>query len=55
MDETRTRRFSISLPPTLADRLDRYAEDHRWSRSTAIEVLVEKGLDKQEGDDDDGR
>lgn len=28
----------------LRDRVDRYAEDHRWSRSTALEQLIQRGL-----------
>lgn len=42
--ETRSERFSVSLTPSVLARLDAYAADHRWTRSTAAAVLIEEGL-----------
>ena len=44
MDETRTERFTVSVTPSILARLDAYAADHRWTRSTAAAVLIEEGL-----------
>ena len=44
MDATRTERFTVNLTPELMERLDRFAEQHRWTRSTAVAVLIERGL-----------
>ena len=45
-DERRSEKISVSLTPTLLARLDAYATEHRWSKSTAIEVLIERGLEE---------
>jgi metal-responsive CopG/Arc/MetJ family transcriptional regulator len=54
MDETRSERFSVSLTPSIMERLDAYAAQHRWTRSTAAAVLIEEGLRArdQEGEPD---
>ncbi len=43
--ERRTIRVMVNLTPGVRDRLDEYRFDRRWSRSTAVAVLVERGLD----------
>jgi metal-responsive CopG/Arc/MetJ family transcriptional regulator len=47
-DETRSERFSISLTPTMLAKLDAFAAEHRWSRSTAAVVLIEDGLSHED-------
>jgi hypothetical protein len=42
--EARTERFSITVTPTVLVKLNEYADDHRWARSVAVEVLIEQGL-----------
>ena len=42
--EARTARFSVNLAPSLVTQLDDYADDHRWTRAVAIEVLLEQAL-----------
>jgi len=44
----RTERITVNLPPDLLERLDRFAEEHRWTRSTAVAVLIEQGLAQQD-------
>ena len=34
--------LTIRLPKELADWIDQYAKENRWSRNIAITVLVEK-------------
>lgn len=46
-----SRRISVSLPPDMLARLDAYAREHRWSRSTAAAVLIEEGLRDPVGND----
>jgi metal-responsive CopG/Arc/MetJ family transcriptional regulator len=46
--ERRTEKISVSLAPSVLVRLDAYAAEHYWSRSTAIAVLVERGLEGQD-------
>ncbi|HEV2378902.1 MAG TPA: hypothetical protein VG206_03790 [Terriglobia bacterium] len=41
-------RYTVSLPPGLAHRVERYAETVDTSRSKAIAALVRFGLDGQE-------
>jgi metal-responsive CopG/Arc/MetJ family transcriptional regulator len=48
MDAIRTERVTVNLAPDLLARLDRYAQEHRWTRSTAIVVLIERGLDAED-------
>ena len=50
--ETRTERVTVNLAPSVAGRLDAYRYDRRWSRSTAAAVLIERGLDAGEHDQD---
>lgn len=45
MDELRSERFSVSLTPSVLAKLDAYAAEHRWTRSTAAAELIERGLD----------
>lgn len=42
--EKRSEKISVSLTPTELARLETYAAEHRWSRSTAIAELIERGL-----------
>jgi predicted transcriptional regulator len=44
MDAVRTERVTVNLTPEVAERLDRFAEQNRWTRSTAAAVLIEEGL-----------
>jgi len=52
--ETRTGRLSVNLAPSVLARLDAYRYDRRWSRSTAAAVLIERGLDAEEQDHEEG-
>jgi metal-responsive CopG/Arc/MetJ family transcriptional regulator len=51
MDEVRSERFSISLTPSMLAKLDAFAAEHRWTRSTAAAVLIEEGLEEDQGED----
>lgn len=44
----RTERITVNLAPDLLEQLDRFAEQHRWTRSTAAAVLIEQGLAQEE-------
>jgi hypothetical protein len=44
MDAIRTERVTVNLAPEQLAQLDRFAEAHRWTRSTAAAVLIERGL-----------
>ena len=48
MDEQRSERFSVSVTPSVLARLDAYAAEHRWTRSTAATELIERALDSVE-------
>ena len=48
MDELRSERFSVSLTPSALAKLDAYAAEHRWTRSTAAAELIERGLDEDQ-------
>jgi macrodomain Ter protein organizer (MatP/YcbG family) len=45
--EFRTEKVSVVLTPTALARLDAYAARRRWTRSTAIAVLIDEGLDRE--------
>jgi metal-responsive CopG/Arc/MetJ family transcriptional regulator len=47
MDATRTERITVNLTPDLLERLDDFADRCRWSRSTAVTVLLERALDDE--------
>jgi hypothetical protein len=53
MQEKRTVKISIVLTPSVAARLDDYAQQSRWSRSTAATVLIESGLTAAEKNEND--
>ena len=36
--------ITAKVPRELVERLDRFATEHRWSRATAIQALLEQGL-----------
>lgn len=40
----RTAKATVVMPPALLARLDRWAAQHNWTRSTAMVVLIERGL-----------
>jgi len=44
-------RITVNLPPSpdVLARLDRFAEQNRWTRSTAAAVLIERGLPGETG------
>jgi metal-responsive CopG/Arc/MetJ family transcriptional regulator len=44
MDAVRTERITVNLTPDLVARVDRFAALNRWTRSTAVAVLIEQGL-----------
>ena len=44
MDEVRSERFSVSVTPAMLARIDAYAMEHRWTRSTAAAELIERAL-----------
>lgn len=48
MDATRTERMTVNLTPELLERLERFAERNRWTRSTAAVILIERGLEGEE-------
>ena len=41
---SRTERITANLTPDMVARLDRFAADHHWTRSTAVAVLIEQSL-----------
>lgn len=47
MDAARTERITVNLTPDVLARLDRFAEQNRWTRSTAATVLIERGLTEE--------
>ena len=44
MDAIRTERVTVNLTPEVMARLDGFAEQHRWTLSTAAAILIEQGL-----------
>ena len=38
--------ITARVPPELVTRIDKYAAEHRWSRATAVQVLIERGLER---------
>lgn len=42
--DARTERVTANLTPELLARLDRFAQERRWTRSAAVEALIEQGL-----------
>ncbi len=44
MRDPRTEKISVLLTPEVVGQLDAYADEHRWTRSTAAAELIEKGL-----------
>jgi metal-responsive CopG/Arc/MetJ family transcriptional regulator len=51
MAELRSERFSVSLTPSALAKLDAYAAERRWTRSTAAAELIERGLDEEKNTD----
>lgn len=45
MDAIRTEKISVNLTPDLLTRLDQFAAENRWTRSTAAAVLIERACD----------
>jgi hypothetical protein len=52
-EEPRDQKVFASVTETMKARLDAYAKRHRWTRSTAMVVLVEQGLDADERGSDE--
>lgn len=48
VSETRSEKVSVVLTPTMLARLDDYRDKRHWTRSTAIAVLIEDGLDREQ-------
>ena len=44
MNAERTARITVNLTPKLLARLDRFAEQNHWPRSTTVAILIEQGL-----------
>jgi hypothetical protein len=44
MNAERTERITVNLAPEQHAALQRFAERHRWTLSTAAAVLIERGL-----------
>ncbi len=44
MDANRTERVTVNLTPDISARLDQYAAQHQWTRSTAALILIKQGL-----------
>jgi hypothetical protein len=53
MKETRTVKITVVITPSLADRLNAFAERAHWSKSTAIAVLIDQALISAEGERND--
>ena len=49
MDAIRTEKISVNLTPEQVARLDSYAARNHWSRSTAAAVLIDNGLNTEDG------
>jgi hypothetical protein len=45
--ERRTVKVSVLLTPTEAQALDTFREANHWTRSTAAQVLITEGLDRE--------
>jgi metal-responsive CopG/Arc/MetJ family transcriptional regulator len=48
MNAARTERITVNLTPELLARLDRHAQEKRWTRSAAVEALIEQALQEEE-------
>lgn len=50
MEALRSEKVTVNLTAETARCLDRFADDHNWTRSTAADVLIRRGLeaDKRE-------
>jgi len=46
--DRKTAKISAVMTPALLARLARYADQHSWSISTAINVLIRAGLDRDD-------
>jgi hypothetical protein len=44
MAENRTAKISVMLTPAELAALTAYAQEHRWSRSTAVAALIDEAL-----------
>jgi hypothetical protein len=51
MDDKRTEKISVNLTPGTLERLDAYAARHRWPRSTAAAIMIERCLDEDQEED----
>jgi metal-responsive CopG/Arc/MetJ family transcriptional regulator len=40
--------ITARVPAGLVARLDKFAAEHHWSRSTAIQLLLDQGLDEED-------
>jgi hypothetical protein len=47
VSEMRTAKITVLLAPSVAERLDAFRAERRWTRSTAIATLVEEGLSRE--------
>jgi hypothetical protein len=48
MEALRSEKVTVNLTAETARHLDRFANDHNWTRSTAADVLIRRGLDADE-------
>lgn len=48
MNAERSARITVNLKPEQLEELDRFAEANHWTRSTAVTVLIERGLEAEQ-------
>jgi hypothetical protein len=53
MTENRTEKISVMLTPAELAVLDRWAQEHRWSRSSAVAALIDEALIRDKPGDQD--
>lgn len=44
--DSRTARITVNLTPDLLERLDHFAEQNHWPRSTTVAILIERALNE---------
>jgi predicted transcriptional regulator len=52
MDALRSQKMTVNLTPEMAARLDRLARRNHWKPATAAAVLIERGLDADEAENE---
>jgi hypothetical protein len=49
VDALRSQKLTVNLTPAMAERLARLAARKHWKPATAAAILIERGLDEEEG------